>query len=104
MQEALLSAEIVCEHRINDAGAGDWLYLKLGDKVLPLGGNAVFADMLQFALRRNAQAFEDAGSALGFKSVIKSLQWGVAESEVLRDPRLPAAARRLLTELIELKL
>lgn len=58
MQEALLNAEIVREERVTDAGPGEWLYLKLGDKIIPLGRDYHFADTLQFALVRNAEAFE----------------------------------------------
>lgn len=58
MQQALLSCEIVTESRFTDAGPGPWYFLKLNDKIIPLGYDKHFADMLQFALRRNAEAFE----------------------------------------------
>ena len=58
MQRALLTAEIVREHRITDAGPGEWLYLKLDNRLIPLGQDEHFADMLRFALQRNAEAFE----------------------------------------------
>jgi hypothetical protein len=58
MQAALLGCEIVREHRITDAGPGEWLYLKLDDRLIPLGRDEHFADMLRFALQRNAEAFE----------------------------------------------
>jgi hypothetical protein len=35
---------------------------------------------------------------------LKSLKWAVCESEVLRDPSLPPAARKILTELADLNL
>ena len=58
MQAALLGCEIVSEHRSTDTGPGQWHFLKLDDRLIPLGDDRHFADMLQFALRRNAQAFE----------------------------------------------
>lgn len=58
MQQALLDCEIVSEHRFTDVGPGHWYFLKLGKKLIPLGDDEHFADTLQFALRRNAQAFE----------------------------------------------
>jgi hypothetical protein len=58
MQEALLGCEIVEEARITDAGPGPFYYLKLGAKVVPLGVSEHFAKCLQFALVRNAKAFE----------------------------------------------
>jgi len=58
MQRALLECEIVVETRVTDVGPGPLYFLKLGPKVIPLGINQHFADMLQFALRRNAEAFE----------------------------------------------
>ncbi|WGR74298.1 MULTISPECIES: hypothetical protein [unclassified Bradyrhizobium] len=58
MQDALLNCEIVSERRLADVGPGDWYFLKLGNKLIPLGEDKRFADMLQFALVRNAQAFE----------------------------------------------
>jgi hypothetical protein len=58
MQQALLKCEIVCEHKPADFGGLRWYYLKLADKLVPLGDDKHFADMLQFALRRNAEAFE----------------------------------------------
>lgn len=58
MQRALLECEIVIESRVTDAGPGPLYYLKLGQKIIPLGISEHFADMLRFALRRNAEAFE----------------------------------------------
>lgn len=58
MQSALLGAELVYEDRLTDAGGGWWYYLKVGTKLIPLGADKHFADMLVFALRRNAKAFE----------------------------------------------
>lgn len=58
IQRALLSCEIVTESRFTDAGPGPWYFLKLNDKIIPLGYDKQFADMLHFALRRNAEAFE----------------------------------------------
>lgn len=34
---------------------------------------------------------------------LKRLKWAVCESEVLRDPSLPPEARKILTELADLK-
>lgn len=58
MQCSLLGCEIVCEDRFTEAGPGPWYFLKLDNKLIPLGYDQHFADMLQFALRRNAEAFE----------------------------------------------
>lgn len=58
IQQELLRCEIVSESRVTDAGAGELYYLRLGPKLIPLGISKHFADMLQFALRRNAEAFE----------------------------------------------
>lgn len=58
IQHALLHCEIVAESRMTDAGPGDWYMLKLGDRVIPLGIDKHFADMLKFALVRNAEQFE----------------------------------------------
>lgn len=58
MQCALLGAEIVREERMTDLGPGSWYSLKLDDKIIPLGTDRRFADMLQFAITRNAAAFE----------------------------------------------
>lgn len=48
--------------------------------------------------------FIRASVAQGMTAKVKSLQWAVCESEVLRDPSLPPAARKILTELADLKL
>lgn len=58
MQEALLNCEIVIEKRFTETGPIPWHFLKLNKKLIPLGNDRHFADMLQFALRRNAEAFE----------------------------------------------
>lgn len=58
IQRALLGCEIVTESRFTEAGPGPWYFLKLNDTIIPLGYDKYFADMLQFALRRNAEAFE----------------------------------------------
>lgn len=58
MQRALLTCEIVSETRVTEVGPGEMLYLKLADKLIPLGTDEHFADMLRFALRRNAEAWE----------------------------------------------
>lgn len=58
IQRALLGCEIVTEDRFTEAGPGPWYFLKLNDKLISLGYDKHFADMLQFALRRNAEAFE----------------------------------------------
>ncbi len=58
MQAALLRCEILTEDRFTEAGPGPWYFLKLDEKLVPLGYDKHFADMLQFALRRNAEAFE----------------------------------------------
>ena len=58
MQNALLKCEIVCEDRFTDAGPGPWYFLKLGGKLIPLGYDDHFAASFQFALRRNAEAWE----------------------------------------------
>lgn len=58
IQQELLRCELVREDRVTDAGAGYVHYLKLGPKLIPLGVNAHFAAMLQFALKRNAEAWE----------------------------------------------
>jgi hypothetical protein len=58
MQGALLRCEIVAEDRVTDVGPGEFYYLKLGSKLIPLGISKHFADCFQFALRRNAEAFE----------------------------------------------
>lgn len=58
IQKALLSAEIVEEDKFTEAGVGTWYYLKLRDKIIPLGRDKHFAEMLVFALVRNAEAFE----------------------------------------------
>jgi hypothetical protein len=62
MQEALLTCEITIEDHITDAGPGEWYYLKLKDKIIPLGHDLHFAKMLAFALQRNAKAFESSES------------------------------------------
>lgn len=60
MQQALLKAEIVLEVRHNTyGGAEDWYFLKLGDRIIPLGNDKSFADSLVFALIRNACAFDN---------------------------------------------
>jgi hypothetical protein len=58
MQRALLECEIVEETRVTDCGPGSMYFLKLGPKIMPIGIDHHFASMLQFALRRNAQAFD----------------------------------------------
>lgn len=58
LQEALRECEIVAEERITDGGPGEWYFLKLGHKLIPLGKDVRFADSLRFALRRNAEAFD----------------------------------------------
>jgi hypothetical protein len=58
MQCALLGCEIVTEERFTEAGPGPWYFLKLDDKIIPLGHDEHFAEMLQFAIVRNARAFE----------------------------------------------
>lgn len=58
MQQELLRCEIVSEDRVTDAGAGQFYYLKLGPKLIPLGISKHFSDCFQFALQRNAEAFE----------------------------------------------
>jgi hypothetical protein len=58
MQDALLGCEIVSEQRMTDARAEHWYFLKLDDKIIPLGYDKDFADTLEFALRRNAETFE----------------------------------------------
>lgn len=63
MQAALLGCEIVVESRFTEAGPGPWYFLKLDDKLIPLGYDEHFADGLKFALRRNAQSFESAALA-----------------------------------------
>lgn len=61
IQQELLRCEIVSETRVTDAGPGELYYLKLGPKIIPVSISKHFADMLQFALRRNAEAFERVG-------------------------------------------
>ena len=58
MPRALLNCEIVTEERFADVGPGQWHFLKIGDKLIPLGPDLYFAESFQFALRRNAEAFE----------------------------------------------
>jgi hypothetical protein len=58
IQNALVNCEIVAETRVTDAGPGHLYFLKLGPKLIPLGINEHFCKMLQFALERNARAFD----------------------------------------------
>lgn len=58
MQDALRNCELVEEQRFTDVGPGPWYFLKLSEKIIPLGHDKHFADMLVFALRRNAAAFD----------------------------------------------
>ena len=58
MQDALRNAEIVSETKMTEYGPGEWYGLKLGKKIIPLGTDKRFADLLQFALVRNAGAFD----------------------------------------------
>ena len=57
MLQAMLDCEIVCEDRLTEAGPGPWYFLKLDGKLIPLGYDKHFADSFQFAVRRNAEAF-----------------------------------------------
>lgn len=57
MNDALMKCEIVHEERLTDAGPGLWYFLKIGDKLVPLGRDEAFAKSLQFALERNAKHF-----------------------------------------------
>lgn len=52
MQDALLQAEVVwvTQHEY---------YLKLGDKIIPVGCDKDFAELLCFAIRRNARAWHE---------------------------------------------
>lgn len=58
MQEALAGCQIVSETRMTEVGPGEWYFLRLGPKLLPLGIDKHFADMLAFATTRNAAAFD----------------------------------------------
>lgn len=58
MQQELLHCEVVHETRVTDAGAGELYYLNLGGKLIPLGISEHFAKLFQFALKRNAEAFD----------------------------------------------
>ena len=58
IQEALLRCEVVEEDRVTEVGPGKLYHLKLGKRLVPLGIDGEFAKLLQFALVRNAQAFE----------------------------------------------
>lgn len=58
MQRALRNCSIVCEQRFTEIGPGPWYFLNLDGKIIPLGHDSYFADMLVFALRRNAKAFD----------------------------------------------
>ncbi|QUS39585.1 hypothetical protein RPMA_12610 [Tardiphaga alba] len=64
MQRALLDCDIVEETRVTDCGPGPMYFLKLGSKVIPIGIDHHFAEMLKFALKRNAEAFERPSSTL----------------------------------------
>jgi hypothetical protein len=58
MQDALRNCSVVSTRRLTDCGPGDWYFLNLGGKLIPLGDDKFFADGLVFALRRNAKAFD----------------------------------------------
>jgi hypothetical protein len=58
IQHALLGAEIVSETRMTDLGPCEWYSLKLDDKIISLGTDKNFTNMLCFSLCRNAAAFE----------------------------------------------
>lgn len=58
MQRALIECDIVVESRVTDIGPGSLYFLKLGHKIIPLGVSQHFAETLQFALWRNARAFD----------------------------------------------
>jgi hypothetical protein len=58
MQQELLHCKIARETRVTDAGAGELYYLSLGGKLIPLGISEHWAKLFQFALQRNAEAFE----------------------------------------------
>lgn len=63
IQQALLECEIVVESLVTTAGPGPLYFLKLGSKIIPLGIDRHFAELLQFALRRNAEAWEAPASS-----------------------------------------
>lgn len=58
LNRQIAACEIVSEARITDLGPGEWYYLKIGGRVIPLGRDASYADRLAFILRRNAKAFD----------------------------------------------
>lgn len=58
VQHAMLNAQIVAEARMDARGPMQWYSLRLDNKIIPLGDDKHFADMLCFAVRRNAEAFE----------------------------------------------
>jgi hypothetical protein len=63
MQQALLHCDIVIEDRFTEVGPGPWYFLKLDNKLIPLGRDEHFCRSLEFALRRNARAFENRDDA-----------------------------------------
>ena len=64
VQSALLRCELVSESRVTGAGAGEQYYLKLGDMVVPIGTDHDVASRICSAIKRNAEAFEHAGSGI----------------------------------------
>lgn len=58
MNDALKKCEVVRERRFTQAGPGDWYFLKVGSRLISLGDDEQFAESLCFAVRRNAEHFE----------------------------------------------
>lgn len=58
VQKALINAEIVSEERFTTDGNCRWYYLNLGGKLISLGRDSHFADLLQMSIVRNARSWE----------------------------------------------
>lgn len=72
MNQALMKCRVVFEERVTEAGSLKIYWLEVGDRVIELGTDKIFADRLQFVIARNAVAFDDRSSGMEPMAFIKT--------------------------------
>ena len=96
MQEHLTKCQVVSEARMTEQGASEWLYLRLGEKLVPLGTDKGFADCLVFACVRNAVAFDQANKAWHRVDELTRALCEIAELPTSRSAEAPEIANNAL--------
>lgn len=85
MQRDLLECQIVSETRMTEAGPGEWFYIRLGEKLIPLGTDEDYANSLAFATKRNAESFEGRERCYKINDRLRTALYQIADMPATTD-------------------